>query len=185
MTDPNSAPRNLESAGENPSLVEWLRECLDQDELLAKEAGRVRGELTGAHWHWEDNGSDEPLSVDFGLEYLNFDDSSSWARSVSLRSVEEVPTTSVGPLPEFIIHGEDEMKSVHAAHIVAWDPARVLAEIAAKRELLDLHRATARSNSRGRRECITCFETETPCRTLLILAQPYRSRPGFRKEWWR
>jgi hypothetical protein len=67
-------------------------------------------------------------------------------------------------------------------HIARWDPARVLAEVAAKREILRRHQDNAG-------ECATCaYERldgswDWPCPTARALAAPYRSAPGFRPEW--
>jgi hypothetical protein len=64
-----------------------------------------------------------------------------------------------------------------AAHVEAWEPARVLREIDAKRRLLALH-------TEGASElfCAHC-EHEPPCPTLRLLALPYANRPGYREEW--
>jgi hypothetical protein len=67
------------------------------------------------------------------------------------------------------MHGETEDA---ARHIARWDPARVLAEVEAKRALIDY-----------------CYPTRIPAlqnvvyMVILHLAQPYASRPGFRDEW--
>lgn len=70
-----------------------------------------------------------------------------------------------------------------AAHIAPWDPARVLAEVAAKREILALHH-----EYRGC--CPYCVDAggphrreAWPCPTLRALSAPYRSAPGWRPEW--
>jgi hypothetical protein len=75
------------------------------------------------------------------------------------------------------------------AHIARWDPARVLAECAAKRAIVEAHR------SRPFEFCHTCLELRperqgeqitrayAPCPTLLALAQPFAGRSGWRDEW--
>ena len=75
-------------------------------------------------------------------------------------------------------------------HARRWDPARVLAEIEAKRRILDLH--PPREIGRWQ-VCAMCRpvgeypEDATsepwPCRTIRLLAQPYADRPGFPEEW--
>ncbi len=92
-----------------------------------------------------------------------------------------------------------------AAHVAHWDPARVLAEAAAKTALLDLHSPSryepADPRQRGADGCaLMCDEDvdqdreysdvgEWPCRTVLLLAQPYRfgsdgaQRPDWNDEW--
>lgn len=74
------------------------------------------------------------------------------------------------------------------------DPVRVLAEVAAKRAILDLH-ATAQT-ARGREErqpywsCPTCdpyppMDAPSPgsCATLRLLVQPYAGHPEFHPSW--
>jgi hypothetical protein len=81
-------------------------------------------------------------------------------------------------------------------HIARWDPARVLAEVDAKRRILDLHAIVDGY-------CSVCSHTEMvehwdgenetygeerisqgwPCLTVRLLALPYASRDGYREEW--
>jgi hypothetical protein len=67
-----------------------------------------------------------------------------------------------------------------ANHMMAWEPARVLREIDAKRRLLDEHALNGWA-------CATCDTGEVeqvfPCPTLRILALPYADRPGYHEEW--
>jgi hypothetical protein len=73
-----------------------------------------------------------------------------------------------------------------ARHIAHHDPARVLAEVAAKQEVLDHAKewaATLRHTPDGWTE-----QTATAYRmamewTLRLLAAPYADRPGYREEW--
>jgi hypothetical protein len=66
-------------------------------------------------------------------------------------------------------HGDDEAT---AAHIARHDPARVLADIAAKRKLLDLAAEMAAVDR--------WTEAETIRRCV---AAPYADRPGFNPSW--
>lgn len=70
--------------------------------------------------------------------------------------------------------------SAHARHITRWDPARVLAEVEAKRRILDLWSssdATAEfPNFDGGHA--TALED-----VIGIMAQPYAGQPGWREEW--
>ena len=77
----------------------------------------------------------------------------------------------------FYGHGDRSLKPGLVAHVVEHDPARVLREIEAKRQLVTLH-------SEGSSElfCSNC-EHEPPCPTLRLLALPYADRPGYREEW--
>lgn len=74
--------------------------------------------------------------------------------------------------------------SYNAAHIAAHDPARVLREIDAKRQLLDWYEQRATIDSRGEDpddyENVTGSTLETVMQTL---AAVYADRPGYREEW--
>lgn len=68
-----------------------------------------------------------------------------------------------------------------ALHIAEWDPARVLAEVDAKRRIIDLHKGV-------NDYCAECDLVRSnypyhPCTTLRLLALPYADRPGYREEW--
>jgi hypothetical protein len=62
-----------------------------------------------------------------------------------------------------------------AEHIARWDPARVLAEVEAKRRILDDYE----------REDLTLSPEHwsTLEDVIRALAQPYAGRPGWREEW--
>ncbi|MFI0268589.1 DUF6221 family protein [Streptomyces luteogriseus] len=72
---------------------------------------------------------------------------------------------------------DTEQGLADADFIAAHNPARVLREIDAKRQLLALH-------AEGSTDlfCAHC-EHEPPCPTLRLLALPYADRPGYREEW--
>jgi hypothetical protein len=63
-------------------------------------------------------------------------------------------------------------------------PARVLAEVAAKRRIIDLHEPYD-SEERGGLACWVCGPGgfPWPCETLRLLASVYAARPGWREEW--
>lgn len=70
------------------------------------------------------------------------------------------------------------------SHAVRHDPARVLAEVDAKRRILDEHQTTIMSQY----WCATCHVPgDVPgsnwCMTLRLLAVPYAQHPSYRKEW--
>lgn len=81
------------------------------------------------------------------------------------------------------------------AHIARHDPARVLAEVAAKRRILDELDAMPHALDDGHHECpmveptawkdprCTCGQAELADRVLRLLALPYAGRPGYREEW--
>jgi hypothetical protein len=76
-------------------------------------------------------------------------------------------------------------------HIIRYSPARVLADIAAKRRVVELHREVWHTHWADVREtaCATCTRGPLesgdtwPCPTLLALAQPYAEHPDWREEW--
>jgi hypothetical protein len=77
-----------------------------------------------------------------------------------------------------------------ADHIAAWDPARVLREIDAKRKLANLHRPVRSPQPDGitNLDCSTCGGEEKlspswPCPSLRLLAAPYSDRDGYREGW--
>lgn len=67
-----------------------------------------------------------------------------------------------------------------ANHMMAWEPARVLREIEAKRRILAEHWLNGWV-------CDTCDNGEVeqvfPCATLRLLALPYSDRPGYLEKW--
>ena len=72
-------------------------------------------------------------------------------------------------------------------HIARHDPARVLAEVDAKRRILDEH--TCRCPDPDCQDCGACSgphhadPAPAPCTTLRLLALPYAGQPGYRDEW--
>jgi hypothetical protein len=74
-----------------------------------------------------------------------------------------------------------------AQHIIHWDPARVLAEIEAKRAILDLYRThddrTSAALAAGLNPSHPDERRNAVWAVLRLLALPYRDRPGFRPEW--
>ena len=88
----------------------------------------------------------------------------------------------------------DEESRRDFAHIVRWDPARVLAECDAKRRIVERHSHTTeviwRDRSQDFEVCDECGSgaanqgcTPWPCDTLKLLALSNADRPGYREEW--
>lgn len=128
-------------------LARWLGEQFDADALWAMEASRRYGEPApegGAHWQWEDSDTDEIIIPDPGREEVVGGESF----RVALRSRETWPTHSVGELPQFAIPEAEEVPSAVGGHIVRWDPARVLREIAIDHELLREYEQLLRAHAR-------------------------------------
>ncbi len=91
-----------------------------------------------------------------------------------------------------------------AEHIARWDPPRVLAEVEAKRRILDLHVGAhdcpemvtgtypadwppdapwGKAGQPWAHPSVEHFEDGQPCPTVRLLAQPYAGRDGWREEW--
>ncbi len=67
--------------------------------------------------------------------------------------------------------------------IARWDPARVLAEVEAKRRILDEHpRMPEDWGTDYAGDCRTCSDPH-PCKTVRLLALPHAGRPGYLREW--
>ncbi|MGW4603753.1 DUF6221 family protein [Streptomyces sp. NPDC004532] len=64
-------------------------------------------------------------------------------------------------------------------HIARHDPARVLRETDAKRQIIAEHDVCSRKLG----ESMDCQSLEFPCTTLRLLAVPYADRPGYRDDW--
>lgn len=88
---------------------------------------------------------------------------------------------------------EDE--SVAVIHMHRHAPARVLAEVDAKRRIMDEHTTVVLRGGPGARyyettrACRSCEppkqfpETAVPCRTLRLLALPYAGHPDYDPAW--
>lgn len=75
---------------------------------------------------------------------------------------------------------------VTAQHITRHDPARVLAEVEAKRQIIDLHRhrpEQAWDGSTLTGDCAECGDEHFPCPTLRALALPYADHPECHPSW--
>lgn len=92
---------------------------------------------------------------------------------------------------EYLENGEGR-----AEHIARHDPVRVLAEVEAKRRIIELHELVFVGHTNHRGEpvsdpygCRICDDWDGmilpggPCSTLLLLALPWRDHPDFRSAW--
>ena len=144
-------------------LVRWLGEQLDEDGRIARAATWCDD---AASWHAEPS--------PFGAR----DNGQRWYVEDSM---DDGLVTHVDP-----VASDDEGV---ARHIAEHDPARVLRQIEAKRELLALHAAEwidtgdADGNDRSGYFCAECDGKTFPCRTLRLLAAVYADRPGYQEGW--
>ena len=77
-----------------------------------------------------------------------------------------------------VIYDEGGHSPEQATHIARHDPARVLAECEAKRQIVELHAEVEKAGA----SCAVCWE-DYPCPTLRILTSVYADHPDFREEW--
>ena len=139
-------------------LITWLRAQLDEDERVARAAS-VGPWLT--------------------------------KRADSVYADETTVVLQPGPLPDWATlvvppqeEGGEGIDPGNAEHIARWDPARVLAEIDAKRRILEIHHHIECQHDRygPDGDCAECGN-EYPCETVHLLAQPYAGHDGWREEW--
>jgi hypothetical protein len=162
-------------------LVAFLRAALDRDEQVALEASRFEHDErpltpTGEHWQWVETENDRVVPIDpmtDGYVGESLDEF-----RVSLRSVEEYPTSESWTLPHFVIHTAEEVPAICGVHIARWDPARVLAKVKAERRILDDITRNDYIDGLGN------ASTDGLAHRLLgYLAQSYAGQPGWREEW--
>jgi hypothetical protein len=98
----------------------------------------------------------------------------------------------------------EDRRATDAWHIATWNPRRVLDELTAKQELLDMHELhivpdmeivppltsqptslAYRLTGTSHRACRACdiWLDGSACRAVRLLARPYADRPGWREEW--
>lgn len=128
-------------------LVDFLRARLDEDEAVARRAH----EYASPEWHLDGEYGETVLwwPPEFHTPY---EEDKHW-RGLA------VDASGIAP------------------HIARHDPARVLAEVEARREIVALHAEGASDLF-----CSHC-EHEPPCPTLRLLARPFRAHPDFDPAW--
>lgn len=160
-------------------LVEFLLARIAEDEAVARAAAERQGE----HWFDEEGivSSDaEPVNPPGSLLHI-YAPEGRW----NLWDCEGAASLGV--------------TSEVSAHMARHDPARVLAECAAKRRIIALHEREDRGDGWGSPPYWCCTEcggrtvhpnlgwiptsTAWPCRTLRLLTLPYADHPDYREEW--
>lgn len=142
-------------------VVEFLDARLNEDERIARRAGDVRSSGTPGAQNWTYHRERFEVSADVP----------GWS----------IAAKKIGG------HG-DPICDVDGEHIARWDPARVLAELKAKRLIIELH--TPKSSSSGL-YCPTCSDLdlggdpvgEWPCDTVRYLTMPYAAHSDCDLAW--
>jgi hypothetical protein len=151
-------------------LVQWLRDQLDADQRIAREAAMAIGR-TGY-----ENGVLVDPPARFGDDLAA--DGAQWAPSyhkvMRKRLKPDEKSRTVAECGGF---GARPV----ADHVAEHDPARVLREIEAKRQIVERYEELcAASKEDG---LIGDVTEEYQDFLLRLLALPYADRPGFREEW--
>jgi hypothetical protein len=138
-------------------LVVFLRARLDIDEQVAREAtvGPWRNAPTSSH----------------------YEDAAGPAEGVYA----VVSGTGLTYIARTGIRG-DRQGMVNAEHIALHDPARVLAEIDAKRRIIAEYEKEARLMASGYESAYTAGGQDARYTVLRFLALPYRDHPDYRPE---
>lgn len=77
-----------------------------------------------------------------------------------------------------VIHEE-----VQRVHVAKWNPARVLAECEAKRQILKLHTGTHECPDNDWLGTGTYTVYRRDCQTLRLLAEPFSGHPEYQESW--
>ncbi|MFF9631749.1 DUF6221 family protein [Streptomyces fradiae] len=165
-------------------LIEFLRARLDEDAERARAAAARPDAASEEAWRVSGSHSDA------GGTY--------WSVTAGVMGQEVVELVGGG------MSGGGAHTEGMAEHIARHDPARVLAEVDAKRRLLDLHALVHRDvlwlDSEGGEateeiavcgHCVprhSCFSDrgavpQGGCATLRLLATPYADHPDYRNDW--
>jgi hypothetical protein len=142
-------------------LVTFLRARLDEDEEDARKAGAASKE-----WRFDESRPTAAIVADGSPRWESYLGSGVWDCDDPYDDCEDARREA-----------RDE-----AEHIVRWDPARVLAEVAAKRVLLAPHAGYHDCTALGS-DC--SWITSTDFRTIVLpaLLAPYAEHPDVDPAW--
>jgi hypothetical protein len=156
------------------ALTDFLLARIAEDEAAARAA--IDPDRPGTHWHWVMDATDTPVA-DRHLQRAQDD-----GESVSLRTVEEFESRSgVGPLPHFVVQS-GEVRGTAGDHIARHDPARVLAECEAKRQIVEDFQVLHRDYRETHSETTEARRFQAMV-TVARLASVYADHPDYREEW--
>jgi hypothetical protein len=154
-------------------LVAFLQARLDEDEQWALAAsapypyadGEPGVPQAGVRWQWVEGPDWEPTQPDPAVDEFVAEP----GMACNLVSVETWPAGGRMMRRRFATE-IIELDSAAAGHIARHDPARVLREVEAKRQMLAFHdRAHPHDGD--------------PCTTQRLLVLPYADHPDYRPEW--
>ncbi|WP_280317280.1 DUF6221 family protein [Nocardia wallacei] len=152
------------------TIVEFIEARIAEDEQIAQSA--IDPERPGTHWCWED-GKRDPLQPGNEPEELD-------TQAISLRTVEEYPTRSVGPLPAFILCQVEARLPGGLWHIARHDPERVLRQCAAMRNVVKQYRLLCPRQFNWPEGMLETLELN-----IRSLASIWSDHPDYREEEWR
>lgn len=144
-------------------LADWLARQLDADEAAAKAVTTDTGTWTDSRWIL--NGSE--------VAFYSVADEDGFGGFAT--AAQAYPSEPLAPVALDI-----------AFHIARWDPARVLAEVAAKLAIVEDYRIVLANNAAEPDEVMAVARgliAKSLGMVLRRLAAPYADRPGFRPEW--
>lgn len=166
------------------TIVEFLESRLDEDEAVAKAA-------TPGPWEW----LDDKLTTTAG-QWMSCQYRCIWSEPSAVnRGPVGIPghehfrvnETVIDSFGDYGYESEIEISDPDAAHIAHFDPARALAEVAAKRGILEAHAGRSPRSSRLD-SCRICEDPYTygpeawPCDTVRYLASIYKDHPDYNKH---
>lgn len=137
-------------------LIDFLHARLDEDEQVARAAA----EMNPAPWH---------------VRYEGWVEGSAENKDNPMADTGLWDCEGAGSLC---------MATSTAVHVARHDPARVLAEVEAKRRIVELHahdHECSTFNHNG--DIDSCTWVTGDCSTLHLLAQVYDQHPDYQPEW--
>lgn len=145
-------------------LIAFLNDRLDEDETVARAAAAA---VAAERWHHS--------------LHMN--------QVVTPTPHIAVYDTGVFGVVKPVANWDEDGPDPLLEHIARHDPARVLADVAAKREIIALHApfdawADIPGPHGPQIVCRECAGARMyPCPTLRVLAAPYAEHPDYRQEW--
>lgn len=177
MSDPVIRNPHPAPADTPPTLVEFILARLDEDQRVALDATRQHERAVAAFkvGRPDDMQDEEGESAADWSGGSDEDDRGYFRRAVW--AGEGIAT---------ICEMHDEQDDASPTHIARHDPARVLAEVAAKRRIVELHSGAHECSTFDRNgeidNCTWCLDSDE-CSTVALLASVYTGHPDYRPEW--